>query len=249
MDIGKAGKAIITFIRARAQQGAVVGMSGGVDSSLVAALCAEALGKDKVLGLIMPSNATSREDTGDAEDFANKLGIEHRTIAIANTLESIKSLLPGRSKIADANLAPRARMVILYHCANSLNRLVAGTGNRSELLTGYFTKYGDGGVDILPIGGLYKNEVCMLAKETGVPVKIINKAPSAGLWPGQTDEGEIGLSYNELDSILPALFDDKKTAGQAAKDTGIGLEKMKRVLYLHGKNKHKLSMPPIAEVR
>ncbi len=243
-------KVITGFIRQTAPNGVVIGLSGGVDSSLVAALCAEALGKDKVLGIIMPSATTAQEDVNDANEFAATLGIEHKTIDIEGVLSAVGSLLNTEPRsLASSNLAPRLRMAVLYYYANQLNRLVAGTGNRSELLVGYFTKYGDGGVDMLPIGDLYKHEICELAKIMGVPEKIISKAPSAGLWPGQTDEDEIGLSYNELDIILVAVFDGKETAEQAAKSTGIYIDKIRRVLSMHERNDHKLRPPPIAKIR
>ncbi len=250
LDAARARKTITDFIKQTAPNGVVIGLSGGVDSSLVAALCAEALDKDKVLGVIMPSVTTTQEDINDANGFAVTLGIEHKIIDIEGTLSAMKSLLNAEPRsLASSNLAPRLRMAILYYYANLLNRIVAGTGNRSEILIGYFTKHGDGGADMLPIGGLYKHEVCELARKIGVPEEIVNKSPSAGLWPGQTDEGEIGLSYAELDKVLAALFDDKETAEQAAKSTGIETSKVMRVVAMHEKSGHKLRAPPIAKIR
>ncbi len=250
LDIAYARKTIADFIRQTAQNGVVVGLSGGVDSALVAALCAEAVGKDKVLGIIMPSATTAQEDVNDANEFAATLGIEHKTIDIEGVLSAVGSLLNAEPRsLASSNLAPRLRMAVLYYYANLLSRIVAGTGNRSELMIGYFTKHGDGGVDILPIGDLYKSEVRVLAKGIGIPEKIINKPPTAGLWPGQTDEDEIGLSYAELDKILAALFDNKETPEQASESTGTGADEIRRVAAMHKKNEHKLRTPSIAKIR
>ncbi|MBI4168165.1 MAG: NAD+ synthase [Candidatus Aenigmarchaeota archaeon] len=251
MDLPNAKRTIIRFIKKQAPNGVVIGLSGGVDSSLVAALCVEALGNEKIMGVIMPSEFTSKEDIEDAKAVAEKLGIDCKTVAIGKVLDELRQTLSAdpENSIALANLAPRTRMVILYYYANALKRLVAGTGNRSELLIGYFTKFGDGGVDILPIGDLYKHEVRELAREMGVPEKIVNKTPSAGLWPGQTDEGETGISYDELDKILEKLFDEKKTREDVSKELKTGIEKVNRVLEMHGKSRHKLSLPPVAGVR
>ncbi|MBU1782050.1 NAD(+) synthase, partial [bacterium] len=132
-------------------------------------------------------------------------------LALANLKPKLLETLPFGNKLALANLKPRLRMLILYYFANSLNYLVAGTGNKSEIMAGYFTKYGDGGVDILPIGGLLKTEVRALAKEFNLPKKVLEKAPTAGLWPEQTDEDELGLTYHDLDEILKRLESNEIT--------------------------------------
>ncbi len=251
MDTSTIKQVVIDFIREKAPNGVVIGLSGGIDSALVAALCAEALGQTKVLGVVMPSGSNSVIDVQDAKDHAKSLGVECKTANIVGIVGELRKALSAISAggVPVANLAPRARMAVLYYYANSMNRLVAGTGNRSELLVGYFTKYGDGGVDILPIGGLYKHEVRELAKEMRLPERIITKPPSAGLWEGQTDEKELGITYDELDRILMALFDNNKTPEEASKDLGIAIEKIRKIVAMHEKNKHKLSMPAIAKVR
>lgn len=250
MDVKSAKGKILEFIRQTSPRGVVVGLSGGVDSSLVAALCAEALGGDKVLGLIMPSDVTKKDDVEDAAEVAKKLGIDYKTIDTTNIFNAFASSAElTNNSMAESNITPRIRMTILYYYANLLNRLVAGTGNRSEILIGYFTKFGDGGADFLPIGDLYKHEVRDLAKEMGIPGKIINKPPTAGLWHGQTDEAEIGMNYEELDKILEALFDMKLSPAETSKKLGIEIGKINRAMELHEKNKHKLSAPQIAKVR
>jgi len=188
-------------VRDSKAKGVVLGVSGGVDSAVVAALCTKALGKNRVLALVLPCQST-KEDIHYAKKAIRWLGISHKYIDLSGTCDTLLKSLPKANKLAVANLKPRLRMMTLYYFANSLNYLVVGTGNRSELTVGYFTKFGDGGVDILPIGRLLKCQVYELAKELGVPKEIIKRVPTAGLWPGQTDEGEMGITYKELDSIL-----------------------------------------------
>lgn len=180
------------------KKGFVVGISGGVDSSVVAVLCKEAIGRKNLLCLILPCE-TSKEDEDDTKFFAKRFKLLTRTVDLTGIYKNIIKILPSGNKLSRGNLKPRLRMLILYYFANKLNYIVAGTGNKSELLIGYFTKYGDGGVDILPIGDLYKSEVKKLAQTLGISEKIVRKTPTAGLWKGQTDEREIGMSYDELE--------------------------------------------------
>ncbi len=230
----KLEKQIANWIKARVKKakakGIVVGLSGGVDSALCAALCKKALGK-KLLGLIMPCHS----DTGDIADalmFSKKFNIRTKKIDLTKTYDLLRRLYPPGGKTALANVKPRLRMITLYYFANSLNYLVCGTGNKSELITGYFTKYGDGGADILPLGDILKTEVRHLARAMGIPKKIIDKAPSAGLWKGQTDEGEMGITYDNLDDILSKLKKGLKTKSELVK------RKIKQ-------SQHKLSLPPV----
>ncbi len=186
-----------------------MGLSGGIDSSVVASLAKEAVGNNNVLGLFMPCQSYPR-DLKDAKIMAKKLGIRTKTINLSPVYNSLIKLLPKADSLAKSNLKPRLRMLVLYYFANKLNYLVCGTGNKSELMVGYFTKYGDGGCDILPIADLLKAQVIKLAKELGVPEHIIAKPPSAGLWSGQTDEAEIGITYTELDEILWRMVNKRK---------------------------------------
>jgi NAD+ synthase len=216
--------------------GAVVGLSGGIDSAVVSGLCAQALGKEKVLGLIMPCHS-SAQDAHDAALAASAWGIDARTVDLGPVYDTLTKTLPTGSDLAMANLKPRLRMLTLYHHANTLQRAVVGTGNKSELLAGYFTKFGDGGVDLLPIAGLYKHQVRDLARQIGVPPAIIDRPPSAGLWEGQTDEGEMGITYAELDATLEAI-----QAGELSEVAPATLQRVERMMT---SSAHKRRMPPI----
>lgn len=206
-------KKIALWIRKQLKQaqakGVVLGLSGGVDSSVVAALAKDAAGKKRVLGLFMPIHSHA-QDLRDAKLVAQKLGIRMKLIDLSAIYDQMIRILPGAGVKVKANLKPRLRMLVLYYFANKLNYLVSGTGNKSELMVGYFTKHGDGATDILPIGGLLKKEVRLLAESLEIPRHIITKPPTAGLWQGQTDEGEMGITYNELDSMLEGLKSKKK---------------------------------------
>ena len=216
-------------------RGAVIGLSGGVDSSVVAALCRQAF-PDSIIGVLMPCYS-SEADIEDARLVAQKLDIPSVTVELDSVYDSLLNALPdgaydpGTRKLAEANLKPRLRMSTLYYFDNRLCYLVVGTGNRSEIAVGYCTKYGDGGVDILPLGNLLKSQVVELARYLDIPGRIIEKAPSAGLWQDQTDEGEMGLTYEELDRYV--------ATGEA---TG---EIHRRVDSLARSTAHKKAPPPI----
>lgn len=219
-------------------EGAVVGMSGGIDSSVVAVLSKRALG-EKVLGAIMPLNSSS-EDEKDASLVAEKFEIKTLRVELTDVFETFIKKLPKGSKLAAANLKPRLRMAALYYIANTHNYIVVGTGNKSEEMIGYFTKYGDGGVDILPIGGIYKRQVRELAEYLEIPERIIRKAPTAGLWPGQTDEGEIGITYEELDRVLESM-----ERGRAHRLDAALVKKVEKMIEI---SKHKRAPPPVFEI-
>jgi len=206
---------IVAFISSHVPgSGAVIGLSGGIDSALTAYLTVHALGKENVLGLLLPEKGmTSKADIDDAIEVANILGIEYKIIEISSVLASFSSVIPvfdNMAKTANGNLKARIRMCILYYHANLMGRMVIGTGNKTELLLGYFTKFGDGGVDIEPIGDLYKTQVRGLSGYIGIPGRIIEKTPTAGLWPGQTDESDLGVSYEVADQVLTLLVDEKR---------------------------------------
>ena len=210
-------------------KGIVLGLSGGIDSAVVSALAKEAAGKKRVLALILPCQS-QKEDLKDARLVAKTLGIKTEQIELSKIYNDLIKLLPKANNLALANLKPRLRMTVLYYFANKLNYLVCGTGNKSEIMVGYFTKHGDGATDILPIGDLTKTQVRALAKELGIPKKVINKPPTAGLWPGQTDEGEMGITYAELDDILGRLENKKRQIAYRAKVNKVK-EMIKRSLH------------------
>ena len=237
--------------------GVVIGLSGGIDSSTTAYLCVKALKNDQVLGIIMPTVTTPEEDIEDAITVAETLEIEYEIIHVDELIAPFEDLCIHATKkkqgtlhnreLANANLKARIRMMVLYYHANDLNRLVAGTGNRTELLVGYFTKYGDGGVDILPIGDLYKTDVRLLASHIGVPVEIIEKPPTAGLWAGQTDEKELGIKYELLDKMLHLMVDKKIKNNDIAQKLGISIEEVLRIRTKVNNSEHKLKPAPSPE--
>jgi len=243
-------KKLVAFIKQKVKDtgadGVVIGLSGGVDSSTVAFLCAEALGGDKVLGVSMPeAGVTDAADAADAEEVATKLGMDCRVVEITPAIQALHKNITSFEAdelLPAANLKPRVRMAILYYYANLMNRLVVGAGNRSEIRAGYFTKYGDGAVDMLPLGCLYKTQVKQLAAHLGVPTKIIRKVPRAGLWKGQTDEGELGAPYEKLDMIYVGL-DLRLKPDVIAEAAGVEVEKVRHFIARERKTAHKLGVP------
>ncbi|MFC1918682.1 NAD(+) synthase [Chloroflexota bacterium] len=210
MKIGELAEKLVSWIKERVTangcEGVVLGMSGGVDSSVAAVLCQKAF-PQSTLGVLIPCYS-SREDEEHALAVAGSFSISTRTVVLDSVFDGLLKVLPdagaepAAGRMAQANLKVRLRMLTLYYFANQLKYMVAGSSNKSELAIGYFTKYGDGGVDILPLGNLVKGQVRELAGFLGIPREIIDKPPSAGLWPGQTDEGDLGFSYETLDRYL-----------------------------------------------
>ena len=241
---------IVTWLRQQASaagaRGFVFGLSGGIDSAVVARLCQLAT-PQRVLGVLLPCYSHSLDEE-DARLVASKFQLPVARVDLGPTYDALTeslhhavkgvpahvSVVDIKQQLPDANIKPRLRMTSLYFIANSLNYLVAGTGNRSEIVLGYYTKYGDGGVDVLPIGALLKSEVRTLGRELGVPDRVIEKAPSAGLWVGQTDEEEMGFSYEALEQYL--------TQGPAAVDAKVA----QRIERLRSVSDHKRALPPIA---
>src|SRR6188508_2585178 len=226
--------------------GYVFGLSGGIDSAVVAKLCQMAF-PQRVLGVMLPCYSHP-QDEEDARLVASAFSIPVARVdlgpafdALTDSLTHAVKGLPThvdsvdiKQQLPEANVKPRLRMASLYFIANSLNYLVAGTGNKSEITLGYYTKYGDGGVDVLPIGGLVKSEVRALARELGVPEQVITKPPTAGLWVGQTDEAEMGFSYDALEDYL--------LKGPSAVPEAVAL----RIERLRSTSDHKRELPPIA---
>lgn len=216
--------------------GVVIGLSGGVDSAVAAVFCCRAIGGEKVLGLSLPSSVSDPADIKDAAALCNQTGMTHRIVSIDPMLEGFKAM-PGfkESRYLVGNLMARIRMATLYYYANRDHKIVCGTSNRSEYMLGYCTKFGDNAADLQPLLHLYKTEVYEYAHELGIPEVIIKKAPSAGLWEGQSDEAEIGLSYSEIDSTLNSLEHQGWDAGTPLQE---------KVLALVKKSEHKRLIAP-----
>jgi len=238
MDYEEIERKIVQWLKGKVEEagakGLVLGISGGIDSSVTAVLVKKAVG-DNHLALILPCHSHP-QDLEHATLVAKTFGLKTETVDLTPVYDLLLTILPPGTPMARANLKPRLRMLTLYYYANNLNYLVVGTGNKSELMVGYFTKYGDGGVDLLPIGNLYKTQLRGFARYLGIPEEIILKPPSAGLWEGQTDEGEMGITYSELDSILEAL-----EKGEADEASPLVL-KVKRMVK---SSAHKRATPPI----
>ncbi len=182
--------------------GVIIGLSGGLDSTVILKLCVDSIGPDKIKGLLLPEKSTPASNMDEIRDYATTLNVATKDIEITEIVQLINRDHPTDSSTILGNLKARTRMQLLFHYAGMENRLVMGTSNKSELLTGYYTKYGDGAADISPIGDLYKTQVRELARKIGVPAHFIDKTPSGDLWDGQSDEDELGISYEVLDRIL-----------------------------------------------
>ncbi|MEE9592335.1 MAG: NAD+ synthase [Thermoplasmata archaeon] len=244
---------IQTFLRhhweASGRTGVVLGMSGGLDSSVVAKLSAEALGPTNVLGLAMPLTAKDSQDERDAKAWANQLGIDFRQVEIGPMVASVVGHLDiaPDDRIGRGNVQARLRMITLYQVAHAEDRLVIGTSNKSEIASGYFSKFGDGGSDFAPLGDLYKTQVRGMARHLGVPSSILEKVPSAGLWEGQTDEEELGIPYEDLDRVLLGL-ELEMTLEEITARTGLSKEVVERADSMVRRSVHKRKMPLIPKV-
>ncbi|MEM0467180.1 MAG: NAD+ synthase [Candidatus Thermoplasmatota archaeon] len=239
---------IKTYVHTSGYEDVVLGLSGGIDSAVVAVLCIQALGRNHVHGVFMPDETTPPQDRKDLELLIQTVGISCTEINITPILQSIMKVYPQKiNQLTLANIKTRIRMVLLFTFANENRSLVCGTSNKSEFLIGYFTKYGDGGVDLQPLGDLYKTQVFHLAQYLNISEQFLSKPPSAGLWAGQTDEKEIGLSYQILDKILYGLelkIDDaiiQKEAGVQQKDIDYVKNRWKT-------SQHKRRMPLIPKI-
>jgi NAD+ synthase len=246
--VEKIEKFISSEVKKAGLKGAVVAVSGGIDSAVTLALTVKALGSNNVKAVTMPErDITSEGDITDVIRLTDMYDVTCDTVDITPVIRAIEKTLPlydVSDLVPSGNIKPRLRMIVAYHYANARNLMVIGSSNKTEWLTGYFTKHGDGGVDILPFADLYKCQVRQLAKHLGLPQNIIDKAPSAGLWLGQTDEGEIGASYDTLDLVLhgdECGHSDREIAEQL----GVELELVRRILDRVESNEHKRRPPLI----
>jgi NAD+ synthase len=232
-------------VKGASAKGVVVGLSGGIDSAVVGGLCVRALGKDRVLALLMPSDHTPEVDLSDARKMADSWGVQAVKIPISNIAELITGSAGVQgTKIARANVEARVRMILLYYFANSLGYLVAGTGDRSEETIGFFTKFGDGGADFLPIAHLFKTQVRQLGAYLGLPKSVVEKPASPQLWPGHKASDELPADYDKLDIVLHELFDLKAGPRASAVKAGVSASVPERVLQMHRQSAHKRAMPP-----
>lgn len=252
-DTFDAEKALITlkrFITGKMLQsgldGFVIGLSGGIDSALSAALAVEAVGKDKLFAILMPYKSSSESSVIDAMELVNKLGIEYTHIDISPMIDAYYPEINKENRLRAGNKMARERMSILFDYAHKMNRLVLGTGNRTEICLGYTTLFGDSACSLNPLGQLYKTEVRQLSKILGVPDSIINKPPSADLWAGQTDEDEIGVTYAQIDSLLMQVLDNNIVSFKALESSGLDQVDISRVISLVNRNAFKRKSVDIA---
>ena len=226
---------------------AVVGLSGGIDSALSCALAAEALGPDNVLAVRMPYKTSSVDSLEDAEKTATRFGVRMETIEITPMVEPMIQLDPQISNLRKGNLMARARMVVLYDQSEVFKGLVVGTSNKTEILLGYTTLWGDMAAALNPIGDLYKTQVRQLSRAMDVPPSVIDKAPSADLWKGQTDESELGFTYDEVDKLLYLLVDRRYSVDDCI-TAGYRKEFVNQVVERIRRSQYKRMMPPIAKL-
>jgi len=254
IDTAIARRIIAEFIRGHLRQTGfervILNLSGGLDSALVAFLVAEAIGSDSLLCLLLPYRTSSVESRADAETVVAQLGCRSMLIDITPIVDGyLETALGGEDveRVRRGNFAARARMAVLYDQSVPWRGLPAGTGNKTEALLGYTTIYGDNAAAFCPIGDLYKSQVRQLAAEIGVPQRILDKAPSADLWPGQTDEGELGMTYADMDRLLYWLVDRRRTRGQL-EAMGFGAPQIERVERLIAASEFKRQTPPVAKL-
>ena len=238
----KIEKFLVQEVRERDSDGVIFGLSGGIDSAVIAFLCAKVL-KEKSVGMIMPDTKVSpKQDTEDALKIVDKLGLEYKLIDI-NPIHTNYSMYLEPNNLALGNLRARIRANILYYYANAKKYLVLGSSDKSEFLIGYFTKYGDGSADLLPIISLYKTQIRQFAKFLGVPESIISKKSSPNLWEGHEAEAELGVTYEEIDSILYCIVDKKKTTEETVTLTEIDKQTVNKIYQLYKKSEHKRITP------
>ena len=237
---------ITEYLKKAGKSRVVIGLSGGIDSSLVLKLATLAIGKENVFALFLPETATPLHDFEHSRLMARLTGANYKIIDISSMVHSLVDK-DNLDKITLGNIKARLRMIYLYKYANMLNALVCGTSNKTELLLGYFTKYGDGGADFMPIGDLYKSQVYMLARYLEIPEEIIKKPPTAGLWQGQTDEEELGLPYEKIDKILYGI-ERRRSFKEIAEMADVDLKEVERIYEMVRKNEHKRRLAIIPKI-
>lgn len=237
-----------TYVKNARSDSVVLGLSGGVDSAVAAVLCQQVFGEKNTHCLFLPDEATPEKDRHDVKILADQFGLqvdEKDITSLVNTF--LTETESSDDKLVKANAKARLRMVMLYAYANKTKSLVCGTSNKSELLIGYFTKYGDGGVDLMPLGDVYKTNVWEMAKKLDLPLCMIEKPPTAGLWKGQTDEKELKMSYETLDQILVGL-ERKMGFDQIAELLQVPIVDVDRIHDMRVCSQHKRNMPLIPKI-
>ncbi|MFA5102864.1 MAG: NAD+ synthase [Candidatus Thermoplasmatota archaeon] len=238
---------IKTYVDSAGCSSVVLGLSGGVDSAVCALLCKDALGVRNVHCMFLPDQATPSLDRKHLKLFVDTVHVPCTEIDITSFVELFSAAFQQKKRLTLANIKPRVRMTLLYKYANELGGLVCGTSNKSEILIGYFTKYGDGGVDLQPLGDLYKTQIYQLARYLNIPAPIIRKPPTAGLWVGQTDEKEIRMSYQTLDCILFGL-EQKLDVGEIQKASNASKEQIERIRMMRLSSQHKRRFPLVPKM-
>jgi len=225
----------------------VIGLSGGVDSSLACYLAAEALGAENVLAVLMPYKSSSPDSLEHAQMVIDLLGVQSLTVPITEMVDPLFERFPEASQVRRGNAMARARMIVLYDQSEAFHGLVIGTGNKTEILLGYTTLYGDAACALNPLGDLYKTQLRQLAQAMGIPADILAKPPSADLWLGQTDEGELGFTYAEVDQLLYLLVDERYCPEECVA-AGFAQDFVRKVVERIQRYHFKRVMPPIAKL-
>ncbi|MEK6588040.1 MAG: NAD+ synthase [Chloroflexota bacterium] len=251
INTGLARKILTGFIRSETTRAgferAVVGLSGGVDSALACILAAEALGPQNVLAVRMPYASSAPDSFDHAGLIMQQTGVQEKTISVSAAVDTLLAEVPEQEQIRRGNVMARVRMIVLYDQSVEFGGLVIGTGNKTEILLGYTTQYGDAASAINPLGDLYKTQLRQLARAMGVPDVILAKVSTADLWVGQTDEGELGFTYEEVDRLLYLLV-DRRRSPEACVEAGFERRFVERVVELVRRNHFKRVMPPIAKL-
>ncbi|HVN56574.1 MAG TPA: NAD+ synthase [Anaerolineaceae bacterium] len=226
---------------------AVIGLSGGIDSALSCYLAAEALGPENVLAVRMPYRTSSKDSLDDAQRVIDATGVQSLTVEISGMADALIEKFPDMDPVRKGNVMARCRMIVLYDQSSAFHGLVIGTGNKTEILLGYTTLFGDSACAVNPLGDLYKTHVRQLSRAMGVPEPVIAKAPSADLWSGQTDEGELGFTYADVDRLLYLLVDQRYSPADCV-EAGFSEAFVQSVARRIQRNQFKRVLPPIAKL-
>ncbi|WP_248896761.1 NAD+ synthase [Haloplanus halobius] len=240
---------LASYLTQAGAEGYVLGVSGGLDSTVALALAVDAVGADRVMGLVMPGDPSADRHMRDARQACVTRDVPVIELDIAPTVDAVRASAGfAPETVALGNVRARTRMVFEYLFANQCAGLVLGAANKSEHSLGYFTKYGDGAVDVAPMGELYKTEVADVARHLDVDERFVEKTPTAELWKGQTDEGELGATYDTIDDILKRLLERDHAPERIAAETAYDREMIDRFVTMHERSQHKRSRPPTADI-